>query len=178
MISTNAPVIDPATWLKLPNRELGFLLLAQFAEAQAAELGIPLEEVSLEFMEQVRQHVLTLAAGSADEAPLQIALHAVASGDPERAGRFFREHLLNGAQRLRDRRFVRSERERLKNARRKGGKASGAKKRQQSREPEILAMADKFKRSGRPRNEWASIIADRLRMSDRRVRAVLKEKRK
>lgn len=174
----NSPIIDPQAWLRLPDRDLGLLLLAQAAETAASNLGLPIEKVSIEFMERVRQHVLTLKAESAKLAPVEVALHAVASGDPERAGRLYRELLRDGATALVYERFTAKELRRRAMSRKKGGKAAAASRRAKSKAPRIREKAAELERKKRPRHEWAGIIAEQFGVSARYVREVLREKRK
>ena len=175
---SNTPVIDPQAWLRLPDRELGYLLLAQFAESQASKIGMPIEKLSIEFMERVRQHVLTLKAESAKLAPVEVALHAVASGDAERAGRLYRQLLLDGAKALVFEQFTAQELQRRAASRKKGGQATAESRRAKSKATHIREKAAELESKGRPRREWAGIIAEQFGVSARYVREVLKEKRK
>lgn len=77
--------------------ELGTLLLEYFIAAQADMLSIPVDQIPEEFVERVRQHVLTLESDTATNAAVEKALHKAASGDFETAGRLLREHMLSGA---------------------------------------------------------------------------------
>jgi len=176
---SNTPVIDPQAWLRLSDRELGFLLLAQAAETWANQLGLPLKNISIEFMERVRQHVLTLEAGSAKLAPVEVALHAVASGDPERAGRLYRQLLLDGATALVYERFTAQELQRRAVGRKKGGKHAGQARSADSRRGAILAAAAKLQKAGKPRRTWRGIIAKQLNLTRQYVgRALSKEEEK
>lgn len=145
-------------WLRLPDDRLGLLLLAQFAAERARAFGLPIERVDEAFIERVRQHVLTLRAETADTAALELALHAVASGDPVRAGRLYRELLQSGAQAAAWENIARRELTQKASARSRGGKARVGVKQANSREPEILQHAERLASQGRPRREWAAII--------------------
>lgn len=169
------PAIDPVAWLKLSDYELGFLMLAQFAKAQADKIGMPESEIDEAFIERVRQHVLTLQAESAKLAPVEVALHAVASGDPERAGRLYRQLLIDGATALIFERFTVKELQRRKLSSKTGGENSGKVRRAASRRGEILAAAAKLRKANRPRPDWRGIIAKRLNLTPQYVGRVLSE---
>lgn len=168
---------DPANWLKLPDAELGYLLLAQFAAEQARELGLPVSRMNAEYMERVRQQVLTLLADKASLAAVQVALHAVASGNPERAGQLYRQLLLDGATHLRYENFTIAELQRRRTARSKGGKAAAETRRQDPdcKKPKILKMAAGMERSREPRSGRYKAIAAAFDVSPGYVGRVLRE---
>lgn len=70
--------VFPTDALSLDDREVGALLLGWFVAAQAEDLGIPVDQISEEFAERVRRHVLTLEAETARNAALDKALHEAA----------------------------------------------------------------------------------------------------
>lgn len=170
---SDRPVIDPKAWLRLPDSELGYLLLAQFVEAQASKIGLPIEKLSIEFMERVRQHVLTLSADSAKLASVQLALHAVASGDPGRAGRLYRQLLLDGAENMTFRNFTAREMNLRKSRARKGGRRSVESRRQNSKAQDIERIARRLKRNRVPRKDWRGIIARETNSTPQYVGRVL-----
>lgn len=75
---------------------LGLFVLGLFVIDQASVQGIPDDQITEEFAEQVRQHVLTLEASSAKDVALEKALHKAANGDFIAAGKLLRELLLQG----------------------------------------------------------------------------------
>ena len=55
------------------------------------------DQVTEEFAEIIRKHVLTLEATEAQDAAVEKALHKAAIGDLQAAGKIIREHLISGA---------------------------------------------------------------------------------
>ena len=87
----------PPDALKMPDDELGGLLLGYFIAVQADDAGIPIDQIPDEFAERVRQHVLTAESRTARNAAVALALHKAASGDFATAGKLLREHMSSGA---------------------------------------------------------------------------------
>lgn len=87
----------PPDALKMPDDELGGLLLGYFIAVQADDAGIPIDQIPQEFAERVRQHVLTAESRTARNAAVALALHKAASGDFATAGKLLREHMGSGA---------------------------------------------------------------------------------
>ncbi len=87
----------PENALDNSDYELGGLLLGWFIMVQADDLGLPVDQIPEEFAERVRQYVLTIETSSAKNAAVEKALHKAASGDFEAAGKFLREHMIDGA---------------------------------------------------------------------------------
>ena len=77
--------------------ELGSILIAHFIGAQAEHRGIPLDQVTEEFADQVLQVVLTQEVGTAQNAAIEKALHKAATREYESAGRILRQHMVNNA---------------------------------------------------------------------------------
>jgi hypothetical protein len=165
---------NPSEILKLPDSELGFWLLATFAKEQAKDLGMSLANIDEQFIESVRQYVLTLEADSAENAPLQVALHKVASGHPHAAGKIIREHLCGGARnmRLADE-FLKKRQSQLK-----GAKKGAQTRAENSKKEEILRHAKRLKALGTDERDIAGVTARHCEVSASYVRRVLSPTRK
>jgi hypothetical protein len=157
--------------IRLPDYDLGFWLLNSFVVEQARDLGIRPDRITEDFIEKVRAHVAALQADTADLAAVQVALHAIANGDPWRAGKIIREYLVGGASILK----IKNQLAMQRDARRIGGEKSGRTRAAESMKPRILRRAAQLLEARTPRREWASTIAESLDVSDRHVRRVLKE---
>jgi len=91
------------TWqrfLDIPDDEVGKTLLAQWFIAQAALLGLTINEVNEALAERMRQDVLAKETSTAGNAAVEKALHKAASGEFEVSGNLLREHLVHEATRL------------------------------------------------------------------------------
>jgi len=93
-------LLSPADILECTDRELGMRLLAAFISHEAYVLGLPIDQIPVEFAKRVVLHIPTLEADTARDAAVEKALHKAASGDYEAAGRIFRGHMMSRAEQI------------------------------------------------------------------------------
>lgn len=95
----NLPIF-PIEWLKLPDEQLGFHLLAYWSAHHAQQRNIPIHEISLEFIEAIRVQSLKIDTDNIEHIALEKAIVYIAKGEVARGGKLFKEHMMQGAYHL------------------------------------------------------------------------------
>ena len=168
----------PIEYLDHPDDELGALLLGYYVVSFAVSRG-QFPDIPDEFVTDViskLKHTNALPGNAAVEKALQKA----AEGEFEIAGQTIRYYFENNAHHMAAVRIAQEEREKLLKGPRKGGEARkiAAAVKNMDRDNEILAGYYQLIASDRSPREIPAVLAKRFRLSPRRIRQILEEKRK
>lgn len=162
--------------LKLPDEELGALLLAIFMVGEAEIRGIPPYEVDFEFASWVIERLADIETDRADLAALEKALHKAAAGETALAGRLLRSFVTSKALNVaKTNLLVKEIQNRLKRPR-AGGQATAQLIRQRNaqRNQDILDTAAKLLAEGKDPRSINGILAKLFPLSNRQIRRIRK----